>query len=304
MQLRLVPLKQSPAMLHEWIETSPLAMGGCKADMENPPELIRASRMAAEEAAVRQTVETLKCSGASCEARLQMDPDSVVKVLVEIVKALPAQYGAFIVYCLHDGVGAWRVAMARLMAQGVELTGRVMVYSYHGWDHREHFRTISRVRISEEMVQLFLSGKLKVRDEESLPATRPGEPPHPTANLGEHLQAIRAKLTYLSVDAECHLIVPSKQRMTELLGIADETMLTPEILTDLENAHRVRKELSKHKLGKTVGAGAAGQLLEELVGYEVVREAGFATGLRAVVWTSLCIDFIRFKSNKAQTQNA
>ena len=92
--------------------------------------------------------------------------------------------------------------------------------------------------------------------------------------------------------------------MTELLGIANETLLTPDILTDLENAHRVRKELSKHKLGKTVSAGAAGQLLEELVGYEVVREAGFATGLRAVVWTSLCIDFIRFKSNKAQTQNA
>ena len=233
--------------------------------------------MAAEEAAVRQTVETFKCSGASCEARLQMDPNSVVKVLVEIVKALPAQYGAFIVFCLHDGVGAWRVAMARLMAQGVELTGRVMVYSYHGWDHREHFRTISKVRIIDEMVQLFLSGKLKVRDEESLPATRPGEPPHPTANLGEHLQALRAKLVYLSVDAECHLIVPSKQRMTELLGIADETMLTPEVLTDLANAHTVSKDLSKHKLGKTVGAGAAGPLLEELVGYKVVRQAGFAT---------------------------
>ena len=65
--------------------------------------------------------------------------------------------------------------------------------------------------------------------------------------------------------------------MTELLGIADETMLTPEVLTDLANAHTVSKDLSKHKLGKTVGAGAAGPLLEELVGYEVVREAGFAT---------------------------
>ena len=275
MQLRLVPLKQSPAMLHEWIETSPLAMGACKADMENPPELIRASRMAAEEAAVRQTVETLKCSGASCEARLQMDPDSVVKVLVEIVKALPAQYGAFIVFCLHDGVGAWRVAMARLMAQGVELTGRVMVYSYHGWDHREHFRTISRVRIAEEMVQLFLSGKLKVRDEESLPATRPGEPPHPTANLGEHLQALRAKLVHLSVDAECHLLVPSKKRMSEILEIADETMLTPEIISVLERASRVSKDLAKSPLGET--AGAAVQLFEDLDGYHVVGEAGFAT---------------------------
>ena len=84
----------------------------------------------------------------------------------------------------------------------------------------------------------------------------------------------------------------------------DETVLTPEIISVLEDARNLSKALSKHHLGKTVGAGAAGQLLEELVGYEVVREAGFATGLRAVVWTSLCIDFIRFKSNKAQTQNA
>ena len=302
MQPRLVPLKQSPAMLHEWIESSPLAQGGCRTVMENPPELIRASRMAAEEAAVRQTIDTFKCSGASWEARLQMDPDSVLKVLVEIVKALPAKYGAFILYCLHDGVGAWRVAMARLMAQGLELTGRVMVYSYQGWDHREHFRTISRVRIAEEMVQLFLSGKLKVRDEESLPATRPGEGPHPTANLGEHLQALRAKLVYLSVDAECHLLVPSKKRMSEMLEIADETMLTPEIISVLESASQVSKALAKSQLGKT--AGAAVQLFENLDGHHVVGEAGFATGLRAVVWTSLCIDFIRFKSNKAQTQNA
>ena len=34
------------------------------------------------------------------------------------------------------------------------------------------------------MIQLFLSGKLRVRDEDALPATRPGEGPHPTANLG------------------------------------------------------------------------------------------------------------------------
>ena len=89
-----------------------------------------------------------------------------------------------------------------------------------------------------------------------------------------------------------------------MLEIADETMLTPEIISVLEQARNVSKALSKNQLGKTGGAGAAVQLFEELVGYEVVREAGFATGLRAVVWTSLCIDFIRFKSNKAQTQNA
>ncbi len=63
-----------------------------------------------------------------------MDPDSLLKVFVEIVKALPTKYGAFILYCLHDGVGAWSVAMARLIAQGVELTGKDMVYSYQGWD--------------------------------------------------------------------------------------------------------------------------------------------------------------------------
>ena len=48
MQPRLVPIEQSPAMRHEWIESSPLSMGGCRTVMENPPELIRASRMAAE----------------------------------------------------------------------------------------------------------------------------------------------------------------------------------------------------------------------------------------------------------------
>ena len=154
------------------------------------------------------------------------------------------------------------------------------------------------------MVQLFLSGKLKVQDEESLPATRPGEGPHPTANLGEHLQALRAKLVYLSVDAECHLLVPSKKRISEILETANETMLTPEIISVLEQARSVSKALSKKQLGKTGGAGAAVQLFEDLDGHDVVGEAGFATGLRAVVWTSLCIDFIRFKSNKAQTQNA
>ena len=40
MQPRLVPVKQSPAMLHEWIDVhSPLSMGGCKTVLENPTEL-------------------------------------------------------------------------------------------------------------------------------------------------------------------------------------------------------------------------------------------------------------------------
>ena len=39
MQPRLVPVKQSAAMLHEWIDCSPLSMGGCKTVLENPTEL-------------------------------------------------------------------------------------------------------------------------------------------------------------------------------------------------------------------------------------------------------------------------
>ena len=46
----------------------------------------------------RQGRQDLQRKGASWEARLQMDPDSLLKVLVEIVKALPAKYGAFLQY--------------------------------------------------------------------------------------------------------------------------------------------------------------------------------------------------------------
>ena len=34
---RLVPVKQSPAMLQEWIDCSPLSMGGCKTVLEKMP---------------------------------------------------------------------------------------------------------------------------------------------------------------------------------------------------------------------------------------------------------------------------
>ena len=46
----------------------------------------------------RQGRQDLQRKGASWEARLQMDPDSLLKVLVEIVKALPTKYGAFLQY--------------------------------------------------------------------------------------------------------------------------------------------------------------------------------------------------------------
>ena len=46
----------------------------------------------------RQGRQDLQRKGASWEARLQMDPDSLLKVLVEIIKALPAKYGAFFQY--------------------------------------------------------------------------------------------------------------------------------------------------------------------------------------------------------------
>ena len=38
------------------------------------------------------------------------------------------------------------------------------------------------------------------------------------------------------------------------------------------------------------------QVGEILDGLDVVKEAGFATGLRAAMWTSLCTDFTRCKS--------
>ena len=48
----------------------------------------------------RQGRQDLQRKGASWEARLQMDPDSLLKVLVEIIKALPARQkcGAFFQY--------------------------------------------------------------------------------------------------------------------------------------------------------------------------------------------------------------
>ena len=55
----------------------------------------------------RQGRQDLQRKGASWEARLQMDPDSLLKVLVEIVKALPTKYGAFLQYVPCERF-AWR----------------------------------------------------------------------------------------------------------------------------------------------------------------------------------------------------
>ena len=64
----------------------------------SPPACLRRKQTSPSSTSlVRQDLQR---KGASWEGRLQMDPDSLLKVLVEIIKALPARqkYGAFFQY--------------------------------------------------------------------------------------------------------------------------------------------------------------------------------------------------------------